>query len=163
MKRPTSNNIAFSLIEVTLALGVIAFCLVAVLGLVPVSIKTNQSSQEQTSTANIGADVIADLYATPTTQSTSKHYAIAIPVAGGTASTTRYLNESGQWNQAPPQPTPPTAAQSDSRYGVQVRLIGPNAGTRASTVGTLFVWWPATVPLSNAAGSISSYIAIDRN
>src|SRR6266498_3315923 len=51
MKRPLAKKAAFSLAEVTLALGVAAFCLIAVLGLLPTSLKTQQASIQQT-TAN---------------------------------------------------------------------------------------------------------------
>src|SRR5207248_9104288 len=43
--RPKS---AFSLVEVTLALGVAAFSLLFILGLLPISVKINQASSNQT-------------------------------------------------------------------------------------------------------------------
>ena len=39
---------AFSLVEVTLALGVAAFCLIAVFGLMPVGVQTNRNATSQT-------------------------------------------------------------------------------------------------------------------
>ena len=42
--RKLSTAAAFSLVELTLALGVAAFCLVAVFGLVPVGVQTNRSA-----------------------------------------------------------------------------------------------------------------------
>src|SRR5438874_8264067 len=161
MKSEGADRSGFSIIEAVLALGVIAVSLIAILGLMPVSIKTNQNSQEQTTAWAIATDILSDLYATPTTSSTSAHYSIPIPLPGAIAGPApMYLNASGQWNQTPPQPTPPTVLQSDSRYGVQIRLVGPGGGTRASTTGTIFVWWPATVPLSNASGFTGTYIAL---
>jgi hypothetical protein len=58
VKRPLFKTAAFSLVEVTLALGVAAFCLVAVLGLLPTSLKTQQASIQQT-TAN---EIISQIY-----------------------------------------------------------------------------------------------------
>lgn len=58
MKRSLLETAAFSLVEVTLALGVAAFCLVAVLGLFPTTLKTQQSSIQQT-TAN---QIISQIY-----------------------------------------------------------------------------------------------------
>lgn len=57
----------FSLVEVTLALGVAAFCLVTVLGLLPVGVKTNQNASQQTMAANILSEIVSDLRATPKT------------------------------------------------------------------------------------------------
>jgi type II secretory pathway pseudopilin PulG len=57
-KRPLLGPAAFSLVEVTLALGVAAFCLIAVLGLLPTSLKTQQASIQQT-TAN---EIISQIY-----------------------------------------------------------------------------------------------------
>lgn len=51
MKRGRASLAAFSLVEVTLALGVTGFCLIAILGLIPVGISSNQAASEQTSTA----------------------------------------------------------------------------------------------------------------
>lgn len=59
---------AFSLVELTLALGVAAFCLIAVFGLMPVGLQTNRNATSQTTATNIIALVVADLranYKTP--------------------------------------------------------------------------------------------------
>src|SRR6266542_1854115 len=58
MKRPVSGAAAFSLVEVTLALGVAAFALLAILGLFPTTLKIQQSSIQQT-TAN---QIISQIY-----------------------------------------------------------------------------------------------------
>src|SRR5690242_4622223 len=46
--RCDSRAVAFSLLEVVLALGVAAFCLTAVLGLLPVGVQTNRNASSQT-------------------------------------------------------------------------------------------------------------------
>ena len=51
MKRPLCRTAGFSLVEVTLALGVAAFALLVLLGLLPTGLKTQQSGIQQT-TAN---------------------------------------------------------------------------------------------------------------
>ena len=65
---------AFSLVELTLALGVAAFCLLAVFGLMPLGVQTNRNATSQTAAANIMAAVIADLRATSKQYSPSKTY-----------------------------------------------------------------------------------------
>ena len=56
---------AFSLVELTLALGIAAFCLIAVFGLMPIGVQTNRNATSQTAATNILAAVVADLRATP--------------------------------------------------------------------------------------------------
>src|SRR5438552_368100 len=48
MKRSLLQTAAFSLVEVTIALGVAAFCLLVLLGLLPAGAKTQQNSIQQT-------------------------------------------------------------------------------------------------------------------
>jgi type II secretory pathway pseudopilin PulG len=63
MKWRLSNVGAFSLVEVTLALGVAAFCLIAVLGLLPTSLKTQQASIQQTTANQIISQICSVLRA----------------------------------------------------------------------------------------------------
>ena len=67
MSRVNFTNSAFSLVEVTLALGVAAFCLIAVLGLMPAGVQTNRNATSQTAATNIIASVIADMRALAST------------------------------------------------------------------------------------------------
>jgi len=84
---------AFSLVELTFALGVAAFCLIAVFGLMPVGIQTNRNATSQSAATNIIASVIADMRAT--TSSISPQYGITF----GTA-TTLYFDAAGQFTTA---------------------------------------------------------------
>ena len=56
---------AFSLIEVTFALGVAAVCLLAVAGLLTVGVQTNKRSTSQNIATNVLAAAVADLHAMP--------------------------------------------------------------------------------------------------
>ena len=56
---------AFSLVELTLALGIAAFCLIAVFGLVPVGVQTNRNATSQTTATNILSSVVSDIRASP--------------------------------------------------------------------------------------------------
>ena len=71
MRRPVHPAAAFSLVEVTLALGIAAFCLIAVFGLMPVGVQTNRNATSQTAATDIIAAIVSDLRATPKTVSTS--------------------------------------------------------------------------------------------
>src|SRR5207248_4326695 len=65
---------AFSIVEVTLAVGVAAFCLLAAFGLIPIGVQTNRNATSQTRATNIMAAVIADLRALPKDYDDSKTY-----------------------------------------------------------------------------------------
>lgn len=62
-----SSPRAFSLIEVTLAIGIVAFGLLSVTGLLPVALKTVKDSSAQVSMANIALQVRSEIVQTPFT------------------------------------------------------------------------------------------------
>jgi uncharacterized protein (TIGR02598 family) len=146
MKRSAVSRAAFSLVEVTLALGIAAFCLIAVFGLMPVGVQTNRNATSQTAATNIIASIVADLRATPTTASTSTQYAIAF----GTAKTL-YFDGAGQ---------AATSLGADSRY--QVSVTFPSSPTGLA-YADLKVTWPAAATPANASGSVEMFAAFDRN
>jgi hypothetical protein len=63
MKPRLSKAAAFSLVEVTLALGVAAFCLLVLLGLLPAGVKTQQNSIQQTTANQIISTIFSSLRA----------------------------------------------------------------------------------------------------
>lgn len=60
---------AFSLVEIVLALGIISFALVGIMGLFPVAMKSAQDSQRETRAAQIAMQIFNDLRGTPGTNS----------------------------------------------------------------------------------------------
>lgn len=67
---------AFSLVEVVLALGVISFAIVAILGVFPVALQTGHSSQNETRVAQIAQSVISTL----SSQAQTKFTAVSLPL-----------------------------------------------------------------------------------
>ena len=63
MTRGVQTRAAFSLVELVLALGVAAFCLLAVVGMLPTATKVQQASVQQTAANGITSVIIADLRA----------------------------------------------------------------------------------------------------
>jgi hypothetical protein len=63
MKRRSLVCGGFSMVEITLALGVAAFCLIAVMGMLPAGLKTQQASVQQTTANEIMATILGDLRA----------------------------------------------------------------------------------------------------
>jgi type II secretory pathway pseudopilin PulG len=145
MRRFNFTTTAFSLVEVTLALGIAAFCLIAVFGLMPIGVQTNRHATSQTAATNIIAAVISDLRATPKASTTSSQFGITF----GT-NTTLYFDGSGQFTTSP---------STNSRYQLNLTWYG-STGLRYAD---LKVTWPAAATPANASGSVEMFAALDRN
>lgn len=137
---------AFSLVEVTLALGIAAFCLIAVFGLMPIGVQTNRNATSQTAATGIVASVIADMRATPRTATTSAQYAIEF----GTAKTL-YFDGAGQFT---------TLLGANSQYRLSITFPASPSGLRYADVN---ITWPAAATPANASGSVEIFAAFDRN
>ena len=170
---------AFSLVELTLALGVAAFCFIAVFGLIPVGVQTNRNSTSETQATTIIALAIADLRATQIgpqygspmygffpipTDPTSPPQFVApdfVPCSGGQTSTTsqvKYIDSVGQ--------SSPSFSASTSRYRLTLTFVKNTTAT--STTGALYVHlkvtWPAAIdPCAvTPSGSVQTFAALDR-
>jgi len=76
-KRATHKRaVAFSLVEVVLALGVIAIAITAILGLLPVALSTGHSAQDETRAAQIAEDMISAM----TSQAPTSFTNVTLPV-----------------------------------------------------------------------------------
>ena len=170
MKKQSTS--AFSLVEVTLALGIAAFCLIAVSGLLPVAALTNRNATSQTRATNIMAAVIADLRATPvgTLNPASMQFAIPLKTSG---TYNRFFDSQAQCScnsagsQRPnPQTKPPNCSNVWSpplqpRY----RLTITWSGSSSLLYADLKVTWPAAVDPTNTtpSGAVEMFAAFDRN
>jgi uncharacterized protein (TIGR02598 family) len=144
MKR--ASHRAFSLVEVTLALGIAAFCLIAVFGLMPVGVQTNRNATSQTAATNIMAAAVADLRATPTTTNISPQFVITF----GT-NKTLFFDGTGQFA---------TFLGANSRYQLNITWNAAPSGLRYADFK---VTWPAAANTANASGSVETFAAFDRN
>lgn len=143
----------FSLVEVTLALGIAAFCLLALFGLLPLGLQANQNSISQTAAASVLSSVIADLRATSKTSLTSSQYDITFGV-------TKSLYFDGEGRTV--TPTDPSATP---RYRVTISFPASPAGAFAPTFVNLKLTWPALVDpaTSTPAGFVEMFAALDRH
>jgi len=155
MSRRIHWSAGFSLVEVTLALGIAAFCLIALFGLLPLGAKTNQNSISQTAAAAVFSSVVADLRATPKTSLTSRQYEITV----GTAKVLYFDGEGRAVTVADPNANP--------RYRLTITFPSNPAGTFGPTFVTLKVSWPALVDpaatTTNAVDFVETFAAFDRN
>jgi uncharacterized protein (TIGR02598 family) len=154
-KSVTRTKSGFSLIEVTLALGIAAFCLLAIFGLLPIGLKTQQLAVEQTAATRIASAVIADLRATSNATSTSSLFAISIPNNATASVETIFFDTDGHFSSPP--------VQLNSRYRVTITFSPNNSGARSATLAHLRITWPAAAAIADAGGSSETFIALDRN
>ncbi len=156
----------FSLVEVAIALGIAAFCLVALLGLLPLGLNSTRAASEETLAMNIATAVIADLKSVPNLSGTSssspqvsKLYQLSLPLPGASSVPTPFLvTETGKIT---------TAANNDARYLVTMTMTAPPNNLSVSnqlqpTLVNIRISWPAQASLQNASGSIETFTALDR-
>lgn len=153
------NIRGFSLVEISLALGIAAFCLVAIFALLPIGLKGNLESSEETAATGVLSLVVADLSASPATippgaATNSRQFAIPIPASPVTAATAvppLYFSESGFDG---------SSRLASSQFRLDVTFL-PTAGAKSATLARVKASWPAAAP--NPSGRVETLVALDRN
>ena len=166
MKLERRRPSGFSLVEVTLALGVAAFCLVTIFALLSTSFRTNQITIQQTADTTLAGAIAADLQATPKTASDSPRYGITFP-ATGIASHTIFLREDGTAAGAQDSDADPS---QNPRYRATITFNAPaNTSQKTATGIRIRLTWPALADKSaaatptNYAGAYEVFTAVNRN
>jgi len=161
MSSSTRPSNAFSLVEVTLALGIAAVSLLAIFALLPIGVRTNQVAIEQTASTDVLSAIAADLRATPVTiprggAAISPRFGIAIPPnpVGANTTTTLYFTSEGQFS---------TTLTPESRHRVSITFLPNGAEARTATFAHLNATWPAPAAPINAEGTAEMFVALDRN
>jgi hypothetical protein len=158
MNLSSRSFLAFSVVEVTLALGIAAFCLLAVLGLMPVGLKSQQTGVEQTKANAVISEITADLSA-------------AARLPPGQVS--KQFKIHGRWNPTPDSVyftnegiqtgnTNQGSVPTDAVLRATISYIAPPVAT--TSLADIKVTWPAQVDPATgaAAGSVETFVAINR-
>src|SRR5207253_8479208 len=145
MKRSLPVTAAFSLVEIVIALGVAAFCLIAVMGMLPVGLKTQHASIQQTTANEIMAGILNDLRADvvlPPGQASKEqdsgfglhgHWAlVAVP---DTLFFTNAGSQTGSVAQGTFAPAP-----SDAVFRAKITYLFPPTAT--TSVANVIITWP---------------------
>ena len=154
-KRSTA---AFSLVELTLAIGIAALCLIAVFGLVPVGVQTNRNATSQTAATNILSSVASDLRASPPNQQSSSIYGIS---RSKNTWTTVCFDGKGGWTKLT-GPNRYPACLADSVYRLYVQIDNTTTSPVYPPVAHVYlrVTWPALASSSaTASGSVETVTA----
>ena len=162
MKPAARRAAAFSLVEVTIALGVAAICLLPLVGLLPAGLKTQQASAQQTIANQIMTVLLSDLRADlrlPPGQASKEGdsgFGLHGHWAQMFAPDTLWFNQQGQWLQL--NGTAPAAATFRAKI---TYFRPPNISTSAANI---VVSWPAQAnpATTTPAGSVQQFIAVNR-
>lgn len=153
MKNLTSG---FSLVEVTMALGIAAFSLVSILGLIPVGLNSSAGARRQTEAVSILSSITADLRSMPSSSSASaKSSRYGIPI--GTGTTTLYFSGAAQCT---------SDLETSSQYRVVVTtpyVPSASSGGRRATWARMWAAWPATANANIPQRMVETCISLDRN
>lgn len=166
MKRSLHITAAFSLVEIVIALGVAAFAFVAVLGMLPVGLKVQQASVQQTKANGVISQIVdflrADVRLPPGQAKKAQgewaklndHWqAQAVP------DTLFFTNDGDQTGFVAQGTSPPAPAGAVFRATITY-LFPPTATT---SIAKITVSWPAAQSdLTQVAGSIDMFAAVNR-
>jgi len=145
---------AFTLVEVMIALGVVVFAFVAILGTLPIGLNTNQDSLERTAAAMLTSSIMADLrdtaVAVPAVDETSPRFQVPLPATGATTCTL-FFGEDGNPTGAINANADPTQSP---RYRATFFITAPNATSqttgqnapppqKTATAVRILITWPA--------------------
>jgi hypothetical protein len=163
LKRSLPESAAFSLIEVTFALGVAAFCLITLLGVLAVGLKTQKAGVQQTTANEIVSQIVgrlrADTRVPPGQENREDSNWYLHPHRGG-----------GPWDPTPDilyftnnAKSEGNSITANSVYRARIQYIFPPTDT--TTLADITVSWPAQVdPAAGGvpAGSVTMFVAINR-
>jgi type II secretory pathway component PulJ len=167
MKHRSRAWSAFSLAEVVLALGVAALAFIAVLGMMPVGLKTQQASASQTKAnaviSQIVDDLRADIRLPPGLEAKSQEGTAGLGLHGQWANratpSTIYFTNDGK--QTPPHSVNVSPAPADAVFRATITYLFPPTAT--TSIAKITVSWPAAQSdLTKVAGSIDMFTAANR-
>ena len=169
MRRSSRITAGFSLVEIVIALGVAAFCLIAVMGMLPAGLKTQRTSSNQTKVNAVMSQCVQFLRAD-----------VRLPPGQAKKAQGGWANLNGHWQSvAVPdtlfftndglqngyaQVTNPNslpAAPAGAVFRATITYLFPPTAT--TSIAKIFVSWPAgQTDLTQVEGSIDMFAAVNR-
>ncbi len=148
-----ARHAGFSLVEVTIALGVVAFVVVALLGMMPLGISTHRESKESQSATLVMSSLTARLrQAVQTDDPRQVMPEINFPAPGVTNVVDLFVDRNNQ--------SLTTSATSTSVYRARINLSMPLNQDETCGVGFVQLSWPAGSTDLSKTGSVEATIAL---
>lgn len=142
----TKRRLGFSLVEVTLALGIAAFCLLAAFALLPIGAQTHRAAIGDTEAVGILSAIVSDMRATSKSATTSAQFSIAF----GTSKDV-YFDEARR----------PTPSSAGAKYRATISF--PANSTTTATLAAIQITWPAVAdPAIASTSRLATVTAYDR-
>lgn len=141
----------FSLVEVVLALGIAAFALIAIVGLLPVGLKLAQESDEESRAINLVSQIATDRRVSESVESSVTYH---LPALNGTAEISNVfgVSEDGRYLGSD---------YANSRYRVNYILTPPAENRGDPWKLWVRVSWPAQS--TSASGNIETLVTIPQS
>ena len=157
-RTPERARLGFSLVEVVVALGIITFCVIAILSLFSLGLRNARESESEIRAANLALSLIGRLRSAPRVVLTSQGFLFGPLTNGGgplfnvSPSAPWYLKGDGT------RATNASSAMNSSGYAVTADGTF-NPTNKIATI-SFTVWWPAAAALTNASGKyrVSTFI-----
>lgn len=149
LRHVSRSSRGFSLIEVVLALGIAAFAIVVIVGLLPVGLKLTSESEDESRAVNILSAVVADRQATPFAQS-SRTY--GLPALNSTVPVEGFFGVKDNEETA-------GSDLANSRYRVNYRITPPPANSLSPWLIWFRVSWPAQEVASSSRPTLEKVVA----
>lgn len=150
------NKDGFSLVEITIAIGIISFALLALLGLLPTGLNTVKASADESIATNILTAVAADVRNIPEDEVVSEIYGIQVWDESAGDSGTKFLDHNGDisWGGG-------DVPQNDAGYVLQWKITRPPATSTNEPVAVhLAVLWPAQAAEEDRTGSFETLVVL---
>lgn len=141
------RRFGFSLVEVVLALGVISFAIVAILGLIPTGLQTSHSSQDETRAAQIAQTILSSM----ASQAQRQFTAVTVPTNDSSTIPPFDLTSSGTTPIYADNAAKLSANAAGAVYAITVTTNSSPTGLDAGYVNqvTVSIAWPAGAASAN--------------
>jgi Tfp pilus assembly protein PilV len=141
---------AFSLVEVTLALGIFVFAGIGLVGLLTVGLQNDQDSKLKLQAATVAEDLFSTRRASPTNDLTTVQLNFPLPpltTATNNFASATYLSADGQTTDA-------THARFGFLYKITPSFYSVPTGNTTSGFSSVYMcfYWPAQANATNNAG-----------
>lgn len=116
--------------EITIALAVAGFCLLAVVGLLQTGVTSERDTVNRTVATDIVSRIFQDLAGTPRTNTVSPEFGLGADASG---LQTIWFSD----------PSTTNASAAGARYRASITMAPPTGSNRTATAVRLLITWPA--------------------
>lgn len=157
-RTPERVTSGFSLVEVVVALGIITFCVIAILSLFSVGLRNARESESEIRAGNLALSIIGRMRAAPREDLTAQGFLFGpLTNTGGPLFS---VSPSAPWYLKGDGARAANANSALTSNGYAVSAEGSFDATNKIATVSFTLWWPAVATLTNASGKyrVSTFI-----